>query len=95
MPAEAWPRAEAHTDGDRRALILFDARMATRRQNFPHAVELCDPSGKVLGRFVPIIDVSRWDSMTPEISDEELDRRFNSNERRYTTAEVLAHLNSL
>ncbi len=50
---------------------------------------MCDPSGKVLGRFVPLIDLSEWEPVTPEISEEELDRRERSNERRSTTAEVL------
>jgi hypothetical protein len=58
-------------------------------------VELCDESGKVLGRFIPKIDLSEWEPISPDISEEELRRREQSNEKRYTTAEVIAYLESL
>jgi hypothetical protein len=49
----------------------------------------------VLGRFVPLIDPSEWEPVSPEASEEELDRREKANEKRYTTAEVLAYLEKL
>jgi hypothetical protein len=58
-------------------------------------VELCDPTGKVLGRFFPLVPSSRISPLEPQVSEEELDRRDRSNERRYTTAEVLRYLESL
>jgi hypothetical protein len=42
-----------------------------------------------------VIDMSEWEPLTPEVSEEELDRRERSNEKRYTTAEVLAYLEKL
>lgn len=60
-----------------------------------HPVELCDPSGRVLGRFVPLIDLSEWEPVSPDISEEELLRRSQSKEKTYTTAEVLAYLEKL
>ncbi len=57
-------------------------------------VELRDPSGRVIGRFLPQFDTSEWEPLTPEISEEELDRREKS-DKWYTTEEVLAHLTSL
>ena len=75
--------------------IILDAGVSNKLTGVIHPVELCDPSGRVLGRFVPSIDLSEWEPLSPDISEEELDRRANSKEKRYTTAEVLAHLEKL
>ncbi len=74
--------------------ITLDASVSNKLTGATHPVELCDPSGRVLGRFVPLIDLSEWEPLSPDISEEELDRRASSKEKRYTTAEVLAHLTS-
>jgi hypothetical protein len=75
--------------------ITLDASVAKQLLNLQGPVEICDPTGKVLGRFLPKIDLSDWEPLSPGISDEELQRRINSNEKRYTTAEVLAYLEKL
>jgi len=75
--------------------VILDASVSSQLHHLTHPVELCDPSGRVLGRFVPLIDLSEWEPLSPDISEEELDRRAQSNEKRYTTAEVLAHLEKL
>jgi hypothetical protein len=75
--------------------IILDAKVSNQLHALTRAVELCDPSGQVLGRFVPLIDLSEWEPLSPDINEEELDRRGQSNEKRYTTAEVLAHLEKL
>ena len=72
--------------------IIVDASLSSRLLSLTQPVELCDHSGQVLGRFVPLIDLSEWEPLSPDISEEELDRRAKSKEKRYTTAEVLAHL---
>ena len=54
--------------------------------------DLVDELGQAIGRFVPQRDL---DSMTKPASDEELRRRLAANEKRYTTAEVIRHLESL
>jgi len=72
--------------------ITLDASMSSKLNHLTHSVELCDPSGRVLGRFVPLIDESEWEPLSPDISEEELERRAKSTEKRFTTAEVLAHL---
>lgn len=57
---------------------------------------LCDPTtGRVLGRFIPEFDPSEWELVSGGASEEELDRREASNERRFTTVEVLSHLENL
>jgi hypothetical protein len=75
--------------------ITLDASIANKLSNLIHSVELCDPTGRVIGRFVPLIDLSEWEPVSPAASEEELDRREKSNEKRYTTAEVLAYLEKL
>ena len=75
--------------------VAVDAALASKLHDLGSVVELCDPSGRVLGRFIPAVDLSEWEALSPEISEEELNRREQSNEKRYTTAEVLAHLEKL
>ena len=77
------------------ARITLEAAFASRFLGITQPVELCDTSGRVLGRFVPLIDQTQWEPLTPEVSEEELDRRAKSNEKRHTTAELLAHLEKL
>lgn len=74
--------------------ITLDASVSSQLHNLNQPAELCDPSGRVLGRFVPLIDLSIWEPVSPEASEEELDRREQS-EEWYTTEQVLAHLKSL
>jgi len=74
--------------------IIVDASLSSKLNNATPPVELCDPSGRVLGRFVPLIDLSEWEPVSPDISEEELDQREQSKEW-FSTEEVLAHLKSL
>lgn len=75
--------------------IKLDATLSSQLHGLGQVVELCDPSGKVLGKFVPTVDDSEWEPITPDVTEEELDRREKSNEKRYTTAEVIAYLEKL
>lgn len=78
--------------------VILDAALASQihaARASGQPVELCDPAGRVLGRLPPIIDLSQWEPVTPDITAEELRRRAQSPERRYTTQEVLAHLEQL
>ncbi len=75
--------------------IIVDAQLSTKLQEAMQPVQLCNSQGQVLGRFIPLIDLSEWEPLSPDISDEELERRARSKGKRYTTAEVLAHLEKL
>src|SRR5207253_938266 len=75
--------------------ITVDAALSNQLHGLNQPAELCDSSGKVLGRFVPAVDLAEWEPVSPEVSEEEQNRRERSKERRYTTAEVLAHLEKL
>lgn len=74
--------------------ITLDQALSSQLHELSQVVELCDPSGRVLGRFVPLIDLSKWEPLSPDVSEEELDRREKSTEW-CTTAELLAHLEKL
>jgi hypothetical protein len=74
--------------------ITLDATLANQLHQLYDIVELCDPSGKVLGEFIPKVDMSEWEPISPGASEEELDRREQSKEW-YTTDEVIAYLNNL
>jgi hypothetical protein len=74
--------------------ITLDAELAQKLHELSQSVELCDPSGRVVGRFVPLIDLSEWEPMSPEASPEELERRANSTEW-FTFDEVMEHLRNL
>ena len=75
--------------------IILDDTLSSKLHQLTQDVELCDPSGRVLGRFIPQVDMSEWEPLSPDVSEEELDRREQANEKRYTTAEVLAYLEKL
>lgn len=74
--------------------ILVDDVLLSRLHQLTQPLELCDSDGRILGRFIPTLDPAEY-NLTPQISDEELERRRNSTEPEYTTAEVLAYLERL
>jgi hypothetical protein len=76
--------------------VIVDEALRSKLHNLAEPLELCDESGRVLGRVYPEYDVSEYEEQRePQVSDEELRRREQSNEPCYTTAEVLAHLERL
>ncbi len=72
--------------------IMLDDSATARLNQAKQPVEICDRLGRVIGQFIPSIDTSEWEPISPDVDEKELDRRSASNEKRYTTAEVLAHL---
>jgi hypothetical protein len=74
--------------------LIVDAALSSKLGQQFQSVELCDPSGRVLGQFIPKVDLSEWEAVTPDISEEELARREKSTDW-YTTEEVLAYLKNL
>jgi hypothetical protein len=65
--------------------IILDPALLGKFEEVTQPAEICDPSGRVLGRFVPVTE--------PQLSEEELQRR--EQEPDYSTGEVLAHLEKL
>jgi hypothetical protein len=72
--------------------VILDETLRSKLHNLAEPLELCDESGRVVGRVFPTIDLSQYEPWEPPISEEELRRLEQSDEPRYTTAEVLARL---
>ena len=77
--------------------VFVDAKTMELLQAFSFVVELGDPTGMHLGRYVrpPLFDSSEWEFVGSLPTDEELERIANSVSRTYTTQEVLEYLHSL
>jgi hypothetical protein len=69
--------------------LTLDSALAKQFHAFQEIVELRDPSGNVLGRFVP-----EYEQFEPPMDEVELQRREKS-DHWHTTDEVLAHLQGL
>ena len=75
--------------------IMLDVELLQKLSNLTQPAELCDTTGKVVGKYIPAVDLSRAQPYVPEFSEEELRQQEESNEKTYTTAEVLAYLEKL
>jgi len=75
--------------------VVVTKEMLAQLHNLTEPLELYDEQGHILARVEPVLDPALWGPLEPQVSVEELGRRANSTERRYTTAEVLEHLRSL
>ena len=75
--------------------IVLDPDVLTKFGDLTQPLEICDVSGNVLGRLFPATDLSEYQPWIPVLDEEELRQLEQSNQKRYTTAEVLAHLEKL
>lgn len=73
--------------------VLPDA-IASQLQGFGHLVPLFNASGKKVGTFVPEIDLSQYEIVGPELTEEQL-REIEQSTEWYSTNEVLRHLEKL
>ena len=74
--------------------IILDDAMKAQLHNLTEPLELCDPTGRVLARVIPHYNPEDYD-LDPKISQEEIERISASQEKGYTTAEVIAYLEKL
>jgi hypothetical protein len=80
------------------ARIVADDELRKKLWYFTTPLEFCDETGRVVARLVPSTpwnDPENWADMvelTPPVSDEEIQRRLNSDEPTYTTQEVIEML---
>jgi hypothetical protein len=75
--------------------VIVDEALRNKLLDFAEPLDLCDESGRVLAQVFPAVDPSEYELVEPPISEEELRRLEDPNQRRYTTAEVLEHLERL
>jgi hypothetical protein len=73
--------------------LTIDDALGSQLAGQQGCVELCDPSGKTIGFFTPLVPGSQPQRLEPKVSEEELDRR-EKEEQTYSTAEVKARLES-
>jgi hypothetical protein len=71
--------------------ITIDAALSEQLRGLAQPVELCDASGKVLGRYVPTPTV-KDPRMEPQIDDAELERRKLQDGKGRTLSEIMADL---
>ena len=74
--------------------VPVDDVLRSKLANFTVPLAICDESGRILARVLPQPDVSDYELTGPQISDDVVRRRKNS-DHWYTTAEVLEHLRGL
>jgi hypothetical protein len=74
--------------------VTVDESLRARLHDLAEPLELCDSSGQVIARLFPVLDLSQYEPWEPPISEEELQRREQS-EEWYTTEQLLAYLKSL
>jgi hypothetical protein len=76
--------------------IVLDPIMQSKLCHLSQPLELCDESGKVLAHVVPISSSippgKKWE---PDFDEEDLARQEKANEKRFSTAEMLAYLEQL
>ncbi len=75
--------------------ITLDDDLRRKLLDLSGPLELCDESGLVLARILPTSDPTRYEGLEPPISEEELQRRKREKGKTYSTAEALAHLETL
>jgi hypothetical protein len=74
--------------------VICDAALRQKLHDLAQPLELCDESGQILAHVVPVVE-NDFDRLEPQISKEELERRLAYKGKTFTTAEVLAYLESL
>lgn len=75
--------------------VTVDDDLRHKLYDLTREIELCDEKGHVVARVKPVLDLSQLELPAPMASEEELDRRSKSSEKRYTTKEMLDYLEKL
>ena len=73
--------------------VIVDEATLKKLLGLREPLELCEPSGKVLGQFTPTTDPFKSRAAQPELAEEELHRR--EQEPEFSTEQVLAYLEKL
>ncbi len=77
--------------------VTVDANVQKLFLNFTKPLELCDESGLVLGKLIPVvsaIDAGDWIDLTPDLTDEELEQEIDSGES-CSTEELITEIKKL
>jgi len=77
--------------------ITIDAAMREKLLNFTTPLDLCDESGSILGKLIPAkADIAEddWIDLTPDLTDEELEKEIDLGES-YSTQELIAEIKKM
>lgn len=77
--------------------ITVDANVQKLFLNFTKPLELCNESGLVLGKLIPVAsasDAEDWIDLTPDLTDEELEQEIDSG-NSCSTEEIIAEIKKL
>jgi len=77
--------------------ITIDDEQKKKLLDAEGIVELCDASGRLLGKILPEKEnlLEGWEPITPPLSEEELQRRINSKEPGISAEELKMRLREL
>jgi hypothetical protein len=73
--------------------FIIDDSLGAKLEQYSSPIDLFDSTGKKVGCFIPLVDPSQYEPVTP-LTREELDS-IKQSSMWYTTEEVLRHLESL
>jgi hypothetical protein len=77
--------------------VTIDEEIRKVLLNFTKPLELCDETGSILGKLIPNrphTDADDWIDLTPDLTDEELEREIDSGEG-YSTQELIAEIKKM
>lgn len=75
--------------------IVIDANLPEKLKHLTNSAELVDEQGHLIAVVHPRFDPALYEIVGEEVSQEELDRRANSDGPWHTTEEVIARLRKL
>lgn len=75
--------------------ITIDDELRAKLHGLQEPVELCNEAGDVVADVIPRVDLAGFEAWEPPYDPEELRRIEQSDAPRYTTEEVIRHLESL
>jgi hypothetical protein len=78
--------------------VILDEEMRKKLFDCTKPLELCNEAGIVLAHLMPSldgIDADDWEDLTPPASDEEIQRRIDSDEPTFTTQDLVERIKRL
>ena len=78
--------------------VMVDAQVRKVLLNFTKPLDLCDESGSILGKLIPTkpdMAEDDWIDLTPDETDEEIQRAIDSGEETYSTQELIDQIKKM
>jgi hypothetical protein len=78
--------------------VTIDNEIRKVLLNFTKPLELCDETGSILGKLIPTkpdVAAHDWIDLTPDETDEEIDRAIDSGEETYSTQDLIDQIKKM